>query len=304
MMVDNSIITIDNITQRWQKGELLADACVYGTQEVFTPMLSSVLTTCAIFIPLIFMSGIAGALFYDEAMAVTITLLSALIVSVLVIPVFYYRFYKGQPCFTPNRFISRISVGNMTGGYDRILSWFFRRRGVMWGIFAVAVVLIGVLFVNLDKQKLPTLSHSDTLVNIEWNERISIEENNRRCEEIVAQFPGKVEQYTAMTGAQQFALSHTREIGLSEAILYLKAGSTKDIEDIENEVAGYITRHWPEAVHDCQASGNIFDMLFSDKEAPLVARIKRTDGSTPEPEQLTTLLASIRTAMPGVEIQP
>lgn len=304
MMVDNSIITIDNITQRWQKGELLADACVYGTQEVFTPMLSSVLTTCAIFIPLIFMSGIAGALFYDEAMAVTITLLSALIVSVLVVPVYYYRFYKKQPCFTPNRFISRISVGNMTGGYDRILSWFFRRRGVMWGIFAVAVVLIGVLFVNLDKQKLPTLSHSDTLVNIEWNERISIEENNRRCEEIVAQFPDKVEQYTAMTGAQQFALSHTREIGLSEAIIYLKAGSTKDIEDIENEVAGYITGHWPEAVHDCQASGNIFDMLFSDKEAPLVARIKRTDGSTPEPEQLTTLLASIRTAMPGVEIQP
>ena len=53
MMVDNSIITIDNITQRWQKGEPLADACVYGTQEVFTPMLSSVLTTCAIFLPLL-----------------------------------------------------------------------------------------------------------------------------------------------------------------------------------------------------------------------------------------------------------
>ena len=304
MMVDNSIITIDNITQRWMKGKRLEDACVYGTQEVFTPMLSSVLTTCAIFIPLIFMSGIAGALFYDEAMAVTITLLSALIVSVLVIPVYYYRFYKGQPCFTPNRFISRISVGNMTGGYDAILSWFFRRRGVMWSIFGAAVLLIGILFMNLDKQKLPVLSHSDTLLNIEWNERISIEENNRRCEEIVAQFPDKVEQYTAMTGAQQFALSHTREIGLSEAIIYLKAGSTKDIEDIENEVAGFITAQWPEAVHDCQASGNIFDMLFQDKEAPLVARIKRTDGSTTEPEQLTTLLASIRTALPDIEIQP
>ena len=37
MMVDNSIITIDNITQRWIKGEPLQDACVYGTQEVFTP---------------------------------------------------------------------------------------------------------------------------------------------------------------------------------------------------------------------------------------------------------------------------
>jgi len=304
MMVDNSIITIDNITQRWMKGEPLQDACVYGTREVFTPMLSSVLTTCAIFIPLIFMSGIAGALFYDEAMAVTITLISALIVSVMVIPVFYYRFYKNQPCFTPNKFISKISVGNMTGGYDRILSWFFRRRGVMWGIFGAAVLLIGVLFIKLDKQKLPVLSHSDTLVNIEWNQRISIEENNSRCEQIVAQFPEMVEQYTCMTGAQQFALSHTRELTLSEAIIYIKAGSTKDIDKIEEQVAEYIHKTWPDAVHSSQASGNIFDMLFSDHEPPLVARIKRTNGSTPDPDQLTSLLGAIRTELPDIEIQP
>ena len=304
MMVDNSIITIDNITQRWMKGEPLQDACVYGTQEVFTPMLSSVLTTCAIFSPLIFMSGIAGALFYDEAMAVTITLISALIVSVMVIPVFYYRFYKNQPCFTPNKFISKISVGNMTGGYDRILSWFFRRRGVMWGIFGAAILLIGVLFIKLDKQKLPVLSHSDTLVNIEWNQRISIEENNSRCEQIVAQFPEMVEQYTCMTGAQQFALSHTRELTLSEAIIYIKASSTKDIDKIEEQVAEYIHKTWPDAVHSSQASGNIFDMLFSDHEPPLVARIKRTNGSTPDPEQLTSLLGAIRTELPDIEIQP
>ncbi len=303
MMVDNSIITIDNITQRWIKGEPLQDACVYGTQEVFTPMLSSVLTTCAIFIPLIFMSGIAGALFYDEAMAVTITLLSALIVSVLIIPVFYYRFYRKQPCFTPNKFISRISVGNMTGGYDAILSWFFRHRGVMWSIFGAAIVFIGLLFVKLDKQKLPELSHSDTLVNIEWNQRISVEENNRRCEQILAEFPDLVEQYTCMVGAQQFALSHTREISLSEAIIYIKAGGTQEIDQIESKVGEYIHSNWPDAVHSSQASGNIFDMLFSDREAPLVARLKRSDGSTPEPDQLSTVLGAIRTALPGIEVQ-
>ena len=303
MMVDNSIITIDNITQRWRKGELLADACVYGTQEVFTPMLSSVLTTCAIFIPLIFMSGIAGALFYDEAMAVTITLISALIMSVLVIPVFYYRFYRNQPCFTPNKFISRISVGNMTAGYDSIVSWFFRHRGVMWSIFGVAVVLIGVLFINLDKQKLPTLSHSDTLLNIEWNERISIEENNRRCEQIIAQFPEQVTQYTAMTGTQQFALSHTREMGISEATIYIKAQGTGQIDDIEKKARDYIAREWPEAVHSSQASGNIFDMLFQDKEASLVARIKRADGKTPEPDQLTSLISTLRDALPDLYLQ-
>ena len=304
MMVDNSIITIDNITQRWQKGEPLADACVYGTQEVFTPMLSSVLTTCAIFLPLIFMSGIAGALFYDEAMAVTITLVSALIVSVLVIPVFYYLFYRNQPCFTPNKFIQKISVGGMTSGYERIMSWFFRHRGVMWCIFGVSLLVIGVLFKGLDKQKLPALSHSDTLVNIEWNERVSVEENNSRCEKIVAQFPDLVEQYTSMTGAQQFALSHTRETGISEAIIYLKAESVDDIKEIELRVADFIHSNWREAVCTTQASGNIFDMLFSEKEAPVVARLKCSDGKTPEPDQLTTMLYDIRDALPGITVQP
>ena len=266
-------------------------------------MLSSVLTTCAIFLPLIFLSGIAGALFYDEAMAVTITLLSALIMSVMVIPVFYYGFYRNQPCFTPNKFISRISVGGMTKGYDSILSWFFRRRGVMWAIFGVAILLIGVLFINLDKQKLPALSHSDTLVNIEWNERITIEENNRRCEQIMEQFPDVVTQYTAMTGAQQFALSHTRETGMTEAIIYIKAEDADRIDGIEAQVENYLSREWPLAVHNCQASGNIFDMLFSDKDAPVVARIKRTNGSTPEPDELTSILASIREAVPELYIQ-
>lgn len=304
MMVDNSIITIDNITQRWKKGEPLADACVLGTQEVFTPMLSSVLTTCAIFLPLIFMSGIAGALFYDEAMAVTITLLSALVVSVLIIPVFYYRFYKRQTCFTPNRFIEKIGVGNMSVGYEKLLKWFFRHRGVMWSIFGIALLTSGMLFMALDKEKLPELSHTDMLLDIEWNERVTAEENSRRCNVLVSEFGADVQQNTVMAGAQQFLLSHTRETGTTEAVIYLNAGSTQAVEKLQADITEYLSREWPEASFSFHASGNIFDMIFSGKEAMLVARLKRSDGKTPEPDQLTGLLADIRKACPDVMIQP
>ena len=119
----------------------------------------------------------------------------------------------------------------------------------------------------------------------------------------MAQFPELVTQYTVMTGSQQFALSHTRETGLSEAIIYIKAGSTDDIDEIERLVNDYVTAQWPVAVHGSQASGNIFDMLFSDREAPVVARLKRVDGKTPEPDQLTDVLGTIRTALPGVYVQ-
>ena len=67
MMIDSSIIVTENISQYREQGYSLRRACITGTSEVVTPMLSSSLTTIAVFAPLIFMSGIAGAIFYDQA---------------------------------------------------------------------------------------------------------------------------------------------------------------------------------------------------------------------------------------------
>lgn len=75
MMIDSSIIVTENITQYRTKGFSLDEACAKGTTEVITPMLSSTFTTIAVFFPLVFMSGIAGAIFYDQAFAVTAGLL-------------------------------------------------------------------------------------------------------------------------------------------------------------------------------------------------------------------------------------
>lgn len=303
MLVDNSIIVVDNITRMWKAGVPLDRACVDGAREVFTPMLSSVLTTCAIFVPLIFLSGISGALFYDQAMAVTITLFSALIVSVVVIPVFYYQFYKKQTCFVPNTFIERISVRNMDAGYDRVLTWFFRRRYVMWVIFGCSVAFSALLFMNLEKRKLPQLSHTDTLVNIEWNNRITLEENVRRCNMLVEHFAENIEQSTVMAGVNQFVLSHTDQIGITESIVYLKAADEKALAQIENGIGDYIHSLWPDAVCGCKASGNIFDMIFAEKEAPLVAKLRSTDGKTPDPSQLGYVLSKIQQTVPEANMQ-
>ena len=302
MMVDNSIIVIDNITQHWDKGEPLDMACVNGSREVFAPMLSSVLTTCAIFLPLVFLSGIAGALFYDQAMAITITLFAALIVAVFVIPVYYYRLYRKSGHFEPNSFISRISIGDMTFGYDRILKWFFRRRGFMWGIFAASALGIGLLFDAIGKERLPAISHNDTLLHIEWNRRITPEENSRRCNELASHFDSLVEHSTIMAGTQQFALSHTGEIGPSEAVMYLKTPTSDDVVKLEGAIGTYMQENWKDANYECKASGNIFDMIFAEKKPQLVAHIRVADGSTPEPAQLNVLIAELRKALPDIHI--
>lgn len=96
MIVDNSIIVIDNILQKQRGGAKLEKAVCKGTASVFAPMLSSVLTTCSVFIPLIFIGGMAGALFFDQSMGITIALFSSLAVSVLVLPVYFYVLHVRQ----------------------------------------------------------------------------------------------------------------------------------------------------------------------------------------------------------------
>ena len=126
MIVDNSIIVIDNISQKWRSGMKLDDSIAEAVSEVFTPMLSSVLTTCSVFLPLIFLSGTAGALFYDQAMAVTIALFASLLVAVLVLPVYFYLMYKKLSPYTENRFIDRIFTFNYYRPYEKTLKWTLR----------------------------------------------------------------------------------------------------------------------------------------------------------------------------------
>jgi multidrug efflux pump subunit AcrB len=89
MMIDSSIVVTDNIGQYRQKGLSIDDACVKGTNEVIAPMLSSSLTNIVVFVPLIFLSGIAGAIFFDQAFSVTVGVLVSYFTGIMLLPVLY-----------------------------------------------------------------------------------------------------------------------------------------------------------------------------------------------------------------------
>lgn len=110
MMIDSSIIVTENISQYRERGYSLRRACVTGTSEVITPMLSSSLTTIAVFVPLIFMSGIAGALFYDQAFSVTVGLLVSYFTGIMLLPVLYMLVYRTG--LRGRSWFSRIRINN------------------------------------------------------------------------------------------------------------------------------------------------------------------------------------------------
>ncbi len=284
MMVDNSIIVTDNIGQYRARGVPLRDACVGGTVEIIRPLISSVLTTVCIFIPLICMSGIAGALFYDEAMAVAIGLGTSLIVSITLLPVLYGVFFqrnqqsgldnKREPFMV--RFIKRF--------YDDGMHLTLRYPMVLVVVSIILCTGLYFFFNSLNVTRLPELTQTDCMIYIDWNEQIHPDENNNRISRMLEAVPVKAKQENRFVGQQQFLISQDTDMGFSEAQTYLAYSSEDELRRAEKQLVGYMQQHHPQATFRIYPPHNLFDRIFESTNAPLVAALspmRKNLGFTP-----------------------
>ena len=86
MVVDDSIVVLENIARLREKGMGIVEAAVKGAREVSMAVIASTLTTVAVFFPLVFVQGVAGQLFRDQALTVTFAMLISLVVAMTLIP--------------------------------------------------------------------------------------------------------------------------------------------------------------------------------------------------------------------------
>jgi HAE1 family hydrophobic/amphiphilic exporter-1 len=86
MVVDDSIVVLENIARLREKGLSIVKAAVQGTAEVGMAVTASTLTTVAVFFPLVFVQGVAGQLFRDQALTITFAMLVSLVVAMTLIP--------------------------------------------------------------------------------------------------------------------------------------------------------------------------------------------------------------------------
>jgi multidrug efflux pump subunit AcrB len=273
MMIDNSIIVIDNITQHRERGSQLDPACIRGTNEVFRPLLSSVLTTCAVFIPLIFMSGIAGALFYDQAIAVSVGLFTSLLVSVTLLPVFYRLFYLKNKPGKINRLLEKINSAHYENWYEKGFHWVMRHQVFTWIIFVGLLAGTFIIYGQLTKKRLPQITQTEIILYLDWNQSIGLAENQRRIRELTAQTKQKLD-YTAFIGRQDYLLNQESEAGSNQAYLYLKFNHQSDLQEFQSMVPQYLSNNYREVIHRWQEADNIFNVIFPEQEAPLLAKIR------------------------------
>ncbi|MDP2209903.1 MAG: efflux RND transporter permease subunit [Bacteroidota bacterium] len=91
MLLDNSIVVIENISRHRQSGKSLIESATLGASEVGLAITASTLTTVAVFLPLIYIKGIAAELFRDQSLSITISLMASLFVAMTLIPMLASR---------------------------------------------------------------------------------------------------------------------------------------------------------------------------------------------------------------------
>jgi len=102
MLVDNSIVVLEAIDRHKRSGLELAEAVYRGTREVSLAVTASTLTTVAVFLPLVFVEGVAGQLFKDQALTITYSLLASLVIALTVLPMLMaVRFRRPEELYVP-----------------------------------------------------------------------------------------------------------------------------------------------------------------------------------------------------------
>ena len=305
MMIDNSIIVIDNITQHIERGHPLHEACIKGTNEVIRPLISSVLTTCAVFVPLIFLSGIAGALFYDQAIAVASGLTASLVVSITLIPTLYHLIHVKTRDRKGKRQLRSLQVFRIENAYNRGFDLVFKYRRLALTGFFLLLLVAGGLFLLLPLQKMPPLRQVETVMKIDWNENIHIDENSRRVSSLINANRELIAESGAFTGRQQFLLDRDMDNDINHAHIYLKSHNHQSLAILRDNLQSLATGRYPMARVSFEPPANVFDQIFESQQPPLVAKITTVRGQrVPEVEKISSIGRVIAHSHPGAEINP
>ncbi len=162
MFVDSSIVVLENIFRQREKGLTRREAAVYGTGEVAAAITASVLTTVAVFLPVVFVPGIAGILFRDMALTVVFALLCSLFVALTLIPLL------ASKVLSVKRKAGREKTAAALGGtYEKILRWSLRHRKITLAIVLVIFVFSMSLIRFVGVEFIPASEPGEFQVTVE-----------------------------------------------------------------------------------------------------------------------------------------
>ena len=187
MLVDNSVVVIENIYRLRAKGANVIQAAVSGAGQVVGAVTASTLTTVCVFVPIVFVDGMTKQLFTDLALTMTYALVASLIISLTLVPAMATGMLKKDKPIRESRFSTLIMKA-----YRKSIAWSLRFKPVV--LILAAVLLVGSAFVSLSKGFIfmPDMDSPMITVSVTMPEDADMEKASALADDLMERI-GKVE---------------------------------------------------------------------------------------------------------------
>jgi len=165
MLVDNSIVVIENIFRHRQMNKTFKEACVEASEEMLAPIIGSTLTTVAVFLPFAFVSGIAGQIFKQLSLTITFALTASILVAITLVPVLIsFSIWRRD-----NRAAAEPRQRNIPvfDKLEEVIVWGIDRKEKVVALAGVLFVIsLGILLIQ-EKQFMPKVDQRQFIIKID-----------------------------------------------------------------------------------------------------------------------------------------
>lgn len=231
MLVDNSIVVIENIYRHIEEGKSPKQASLDGAKQVATAITASTLTTIVVFLPVVFVGGISGIIFKELAWTVTLSLLASLVVALTVVPMLASKWFSRKLEAASGSRTQDNRRARYTGGYRRLVEWSLDNRALVFAVVAALIAGSYYLARGIGTEFLPTTDEGSFSITVSMPQGLPLEST----EEIVSKIEDILERHESVA-------MYSVSIGQGDTLTFMRLS-----DDASAEILVAVT---PEVMED------------------------------------------------------
>ena len=237
MLVDNSIVVIENIYRLRGKGYSAIQAAVSGAMQVAAAITSSTLTTVCVFLPIVFIEGVTRQLFTDMALTITYSLLASLIVALTVVPA------MAQRTLRKNALKEHPWFDKLRNAYEKALGWALKKK---WVVLCGSLALLAFSLVwalSRGFSFMPSVDSAQISLELQMPEDSTLEQTAQVSDEIIERISAmdEVENVGAMlssgTGSMLGMGGSGEDVTSVSMYILLKEDASTPVDELSRQIA-------------------------------------------------------------------
>lgn len=239
MLVDNSVVVIENIYRLRNLGVPPVKAALNGAKQVAGAIASSTLTTICVFFPIVFIEGLTRQIFMDMALTITYSLLASLIVALTLVPA------MGQRMLRKVKPVKHGMFDKMLGGYEKSIRFVLKHRAI--SLIAAVVLLFGSMFGAVARgfSFMPNMASTELSVTVSLDDSATMDDTIDAAQNLLDTLSeyDEFETVGVMTGSTTSLMGLTGSVSSSDAdkgsvmaYAVFKDDKVKNSESISKEI--------------------------------------------------------------------